>query len=279
MFQVSRDADQAIRGLRVNHSAGQLQDDCCSLGMLPPAGGRPCRGLQDRQTRARGLTDRVSREAQRGRRDEPVSPSNKSSQWSLGDSLATGANSQATFGDTRRQLLGLQVGAGGSALPGRRWSALRCDLLESKRTERFMATGGQSAAIETRVRARVESRSATRKPSETTTNNDNMKNQQDIQIFWTGPSGWLIDSPAECRRDSVVARTFCGLENSTQPPIFTLINSLDLDPRHSRPRPLRYPAHGQSCNILMSTHKMRLIFKSFSAGGCPFTVRTWIRLR
>lgn len=127
MFQVSRDAAPAIRGLRVHNSAGHLQDGCCSLGMVLPAGARTCQGLQDRQTRGRGSAGRVLSGDQRGRRDGPVGLSNKSSQWSLGDSLATAANRTATFGDTRRQLLGPQVGAGAVLClvgDGRRFDAI-----------------------------------------------------------------------------------------------------------------------------------------------------------
>lgn len=64
MFQVSRDADQAIRGLRENHFPGHPQDGCCSIGTGLPMHARRFRGL-----RGRCPTDRVSWEVQRGRTD------------------------------------------------------------------------------------------------------------------------------------------------------------------------------------------------------------------
>ena len=282
MFQGSSDANRLIRRLKGNDSAGRLQDGSCSLGMVLPAVARPCRGLQDLQTRDHGPTARISREAQRGRRDGLVNLSNKSSQWSPSDSLATEAKRKATFGDTRRQLLGPRVGVGRRDLPGRRWSTLQCDLLESKHAERFTSIETQSPAIEMHIRARMESGSATWKPSKTTTKNDNMKNQINIRTFWSGPSGWVTDSPAECGSDSVFVQVHCAATRNSR------VSRRWRGPYRRHPLVAASPVTaastagsrtGQSCNILMSTHKIRLIFKSRYAGGCPLTARTWIRLR
>ncbi len=135
MLQDLRDADQAVRRLKGCRSIGGLQDGCRLLGMVRPVDARHCRGLQDRGTPNRRSSGCGPRQDHRGPRAGLASLSNKSSQRSLGDSLAIGAARKATFGDTRRQLLGLQVGTGSCVVPERQWPSLRCDLPEIKQTK------------------------------------------------------------------------------------------------------------------------------------------------
>ena len=57
MSQVSRDADEAIRRLSVNHSAGRLHVDRM-LGMVRPVGAELCCGLQNRGPQRHVAPDR-----------------------------------------------------------------------------------------------------------------------------------------------------------------------------------------------------------------------------
>ena len=153
MFQDSADADYALRGLTFDDSAGRPQAGCCMAGVVRPANVRPCRELQESRTPGRsGLENNTACEA------ENLATDLKSSQWSKGDSWATGANRKATFGDTRRQLFRFQVGSCGSVRPDRRWSALASHPPESKQTERFMTIGTRAVASECRAPCKVLSR-------------------------------------------------------------------------------------------------------------------------
>ncbi len=219
MFRVSRDADHTHRGLRGNDSAGPLQVGCCSFRVVMPADARPCRGLQDRGTQRLGSpccwasdrchSGRVPRDGHHGPQAGLASLSHQSSQRSIGDNLSTRVDRTATFGDSRRQLLGLKMRVGCSVFAG--WGTPRiggCPL-EVAVITRLADRGQQVILAATHAFTLMQSGSADGKGSVEATKNDTSQNPQYSRQFWRGHSSWLIDSPEECRRDLVAPRPRC----------------------------------------------------------------------
>lgn len=93
----------------------------------------------------------------------------------LGDSFAAGAPRTATFGDSRRQNLGLPTEARGGVLRGRQPRAVPGDLPKATTGERLMANCGQATVGATHANTLMGSGSRSWKGSETTTKSDTMQ--------------------------------------------------------------------------------------------------------
>ena len=183
MIQGSRDADHALCGLRLNRTAGRVQDGCRLFGAVRPAGARPCRGLQDRGTQCRGAAvPSFPGEDHCGRREELVGPY-QISHWSSGDSLAAAAGWAATFGDGRRQLLGVQMPVGSRVRQGWRGPVLFDDPSEDTHEKRLMTSSHQTAAGATHTRSLMRSGFSGGKVSGNTTKNDTIQDSPDLQAF------------------------------------------------------------------------------------------------
>ncbi len=183
MIQGSRDADHALCGLRLNRTAGRVQDGCRLLGAVRPAGARPCRGFQDRGTQCRGAAvPSFPGEDHCGRREGLVGPY-QMSHWSSGDSLAAAAGWAATFGDGRRQLLGVQMPVGSRARQGWQGPARFDDPSEDTHEKRLMTSSHQTAAGTTHTRSLMRSGFPGGKVSGNTTENDTIQNSPDLHAF------------------------------------------------------------------------------------------------
>ncbi len=220
MFRVFRDADHTHRGLRVNHTAAPLQVGCCSFGVVMPADARPCRGLQDRGTQRLGTPDRrpsgrvatggVPRDDHRGPKAGLASLSHKSPQRSIGDNLSTRTARAATFGDGRRQILGLKMRVGCSFFTDWGMPPLDGTPLKACFIKRLAENDEAVAGDATHVRVLMRSGSAGGKGSVEATKNDTSQNPQYSRRFWRGRSSWLIDSSSAVCRLELVDRSVCG---------------------------------------------------------------------
>lgn len=218
MFQVSRDADHPHQGLKVNHSAGPLQVGCCLLGAARSEDARPCRGLQNRGTHIHDTPGRgasgcgVQRKITNRRTEGPASLSHKSPQRSIGDNLSMRAARQATFGDSGRQILGLQMRVGCGAFAG--WGKPRCKgcSLEAPFITRLAEMGEPITLTATHAFMLMQSGSAGEKMPVITTKNDKSQNPQYSHQFRAGHASWLIDSSEEGRREVVAPRLRCRIK-------------------------------------------------------------------
>ena len=96
----------------------------------------------------------------------------------LGDRSATGAGRTATFGDHRRQNLGLQMETGSRVLESWQRSAMREGCSEVLFGERLMAISRHAEATVTHVCRLMGLGSTGRKGSETTTKNDKWRRNE-----------------------------------------------------------------------------------------------------
>ncbi len=205
IMQVPRIAVERPHGLTAQHSAGCLRDGCCSYESVRPQDAPLCRGLQDRGALGHHVPGRgVPVKITEGKgRDWPTP--RKLSQRSKGDSSATGAERKATFGDTRRQLLGLRMGVGDGVSKCRRHATPAGDQAEDILTLRLTATIGEATATAAHNHALMDVEFQTGKGSIEATKNDKMQNPLDIRSFWRGHPIRITDSP-EGRHRELVAR-------------------------------------------------------------------------
>ncbi len=216
MIQVSRDADQVLgTGCRM---AGIRQGPCCSVETIGPENARPSRRRQVRGN-SRNVTScrgaQISggcspcRSAAHGEqhRRGPDAPRDRSLR-SKDDSLRMEAGWTTTFGDSRRQVSGPQMGSDDDDWPGWRRPQIQCDASEDNFGERLTMINGKPIAVATYSHVLMRLGSVSRKAPVNTTKNDNMQNRLYHRQFWRGPRP-LIDSPAWCVREPVVTRLSC----------------------------------------------------------------------
>ena len=225
MLQVLRDADHPYQGLKGNDSAGSLRDGYRLFGVARAEDARPCRGLQDRGTQRVGSpcrcpsdccpsdrchSVRVPTEGYRGPETGPASLSHQSSRRSIGDNSSTRTARAATFGDSRRQVLGHQTRVGGSLFAD--WDTPPVDGTPLKVSViKRLAENDEAVAGEvTHVRVLMRSGAAGGKGPVEATKNDTSQNLQYIRQFWRGRSSWLIDSSSGVCRLELMDRSVCG---------------------------------------------------------------------
>ena len=216
MIQACRDADHPHQGRRGNDSAGSVRDGYRLFGVVRAEDARPCRGLQDRGTLRLGAADRppsqVPTERYRGPQAGLANLSHQSSQRSLGDNSSTRTARAATFGDSRRQLLGLKMRVRRSVFAA--WGTPQNNGRLPERTflERLAEMSELITLVATHAFTLMRSGSAGGKGSVEATKNDTSKNLQYIRQFWRRDSDQSIDAPEECRRDLVAPRPRCRIK-------------------------------------------------------------------
>lgn len=178
MIQVSRGADQNLRGVQMCHSTGWIMTCCLPVGFFSVAAmwfdrARPCRGLQDCTTQDSAVPgrDAVAVSSQSGSGDwaAPLDGSLRSKD----DSLPTGAHWTTTFGDSVRQDLSLAMGLVARYLRVRRSLMSQSGSAKSETMNRLVTIMGRRADDAMHVRGLMGSGASRWNVSVTATKNDN----------------------------------------------------------------------------------------------------------
>ena len=187
---------------------------------------RPCRGLQDLNTQNHGPHDQSPRSHGAQYRDAQnrslctcgpsagSAQSAESDRWpwkapwdrssgSKGDNLPRPPQRKATIGNSRRQVLGAKIAAGGGVLPGRVMAVAMHLLSEAIYGKRVMVNTPSTASPTTHEHPPMEQPARGRNLSETTTKNDNMQNHLTQRLFSQATSAPLIVLPKECRSEGL----------------------------------------------------------------------------
>ncbi len=140
MIQMTRDSGDTPRRPTLCQATGDWQHGCRSDRPLWSEEAWPNRGLRTRSTHICGASTESTEIAA-----ESLAASQGWSLRSKGDSSVERAHRKATFGDSWRQDLVLQLATGGRVLPGWQLPAILFATSESKSVEKLMSDSCQAA--------------------------------------------------------------------------------------------------------------------------------------